>query len=811
MDIKRLSRKTAETILSGQVITDVIDILKELLENALDSKAKSIRVSCGENGMDYLEITDDGNGIFKESLMLMCRFGGTSKIYGYEDIEDISGFGFRGEGLAAIRHSSDIEVISRVQSDPKGWKAVYSQDKEEPNISEVDCSVGTRIRVISPFLKDKVKREELQKDAKTYLKRMVEYIQTYALIKPNTKFEFHNYIAGKNNCIFSYLKDSSVIGRIGEIFGFDMASNISLSTAEEDQITIKAYLSNVITSGTFKLTSIVKKCDLRMVVNEKPADFPKGFKSVVDRIYTEYNPNAKYFVLLFISVPNQWVDFNLSKDKREVQIKNKETIKKILNGLVEKHILGIKEMQKVVQTQVFRSQVDQIPSRAIQTQSKISFYSKTQIPERTGNKEETKMDFEKDSVIKEEKDDQTNSPRLNSKPDSIPENHTQSNFEYNPDSKYKRRSGHHHQIHDSSELKSIINPNQKGILTKSQNSDQVQVATPSYMRRVEMQEEAGGKMANSEDRVQSRIDSSNKTGSKDGSIYSETDYKMGKGEKEERDFDSELDGNLMKITRKPKSQQNYIEDDNLLKEKLFADNEVTEDPIKAKLLKRMRASKLQRDQQKFLKSNFAELKVVGQFNKGFIICKWKDGDGRYLVIDQHAADEKSNYEKMVSDLKVNTQMLISPIVVSLTIVEWMVVKEKLEVFEKNGFKLNLVTEEENNKHIVEILGVPNVFFWKYDKKDFMDLLYLVVNHGGYLDELILPKTKREIATKACRSSIMIGSALNNQSMREVVKKMSTLDQPWNCPHGRPSTIIAEGIREPKFPKSSIVERLKTVI
>ena len=91
-------------------------------------------------------------------------------------------------------------------------------------------------------------------------------------------------------------------------------------------------------------------------------------------------------------------------------------------------------------------------------------------------------------------------------------------------------------------------------------------------------------------------------------------------------------------------------------------------------------------------------------------------------------------------------------VVKVSLSQLMAVEDNMQVFVDNGFKVNLINRPADNVYEVCIVGVPNMFFWQYNQQDFLDLLYLVMNHAKYLEDLMVPKAKRELATKACRQS-----------------------------------------------------------
>ena len=196
----------------------------------------------------------------------------------------------------------------------------------------------------------------------------------------------------------------------------------------------------------------------------------------------------------------------------------------------------------------------------------------------------------------------------------------------------------------------------------------------------------------------------------------------------------------------------------------------------------------------FCKENFKDLKIIGQFNVGFIIAYLKERDAIFIV-DQHAADEKANYEKLIREYKFQSQMLITPMSLSnLTDIEIHTVKENLGLFEKNGFSL-LLKQDEEEKPQIFIKSLPCFKNVQFTHDDFYELLKSInsFDHCSH-DEIIRPsKFKSSIAYKACRSSLMVGDCLDKKTMKKVVDKLSELASPWNCPHGRPTMIKSENL------------------
>ncbi|KAF9763328.1 DNA mismatch repair protein PMS1, partial [Nosema granulosis] len=175
------------------------------------------------------------------------------------------------------------------------------------------------------------------------------------------------------------------------------------------------------------------------------------------------------------------------------------------------------------------------------------------------------------------------------------------------------------------------------------------------------------------------------------------------------------------------------------------------------------------------KSDFNQMKIIGQFNNGFILTSLKKNERTFLIlVDQHAADEIYNYEALQKTMKIQKQKLILPIKLSLTPIEDLYVQENIAVFDRFGFEIK-------NKEITTIPCLGDVVF---NMEDFNGILENLKN-----DVINFDKLHDIYATKACRSSVMIGENLTHAKMCNVVSNLSRLVNPWKCPHGRPTFII----------------------
>lgn len=120
MPIAALSDITTSAITSSLVLTDAISVVKELLDNALDSGATNITIEISANTIDIIQVRDNGTGIGVEDRQLLCKRGYTSKIRTIEDLAQLGGLslGFRGEALASIAElSKSVALTTRVDGE----------------------------------------------------------------------------------------------------------------------------------------------------------------------------------------------------------------------------------------------------------------------------------------------------------------------------------------------------------------------------------------------------------------------------------------------------------------------------------------------------------------------------------------------------------------------------------------------------------------------------------------------------------------------------------------------------------------------
>ena len=232
------------------------------------------------------------------------------------------------------------------------------------------------------------------------------------------------------------------------------------------------------------------------------------------------------------------------------------------------------------------------------------------------------------------------------------------------------------------------------------------------------------------------------------------------------------------------------------------------------------------DQINLNKEDFDKMEVIGQFNLGFILAKCEKN--HLWIMDQHACDEKYNFERLCNTTVIHEQKLLAPMPLELSPSEETCVLDHMEIFEKNGFRFNYEADKAP-RHRLSLTALPHsgardgrkgVQFGKEDVSALCAILGVtdgsafsqdggtgvsgdgmygnnaVRRYAGNSSQLTqqqdekaiarLPKTIAMFANRACRGSIMIGTALSRKEMEDILDRLKGVDHPWNCPHGRPT-------------------------
>ena len=202
-----------------------------------------------------------------------------------------------------------------------------------------------------------------------------------------------------------------------------------------------------------------------------------------------------------------------------------------------------------------------------------------------------------------------------------------------------------------------------------------------------------------------------------------------------------------------------------------------------------------------LKDDFARMRICGQFNLGFILAvrpsrssspSQPASSDELFIIDQHASDEKTNFERLQSTTVVQNQCLVHPLTLDLTAIEEELILEHNPILLRNGFSVSIDTSGDVPVgHRCKLLSLPMSREITFSVSDLEELIAALADSppqaNSGLERIPRPsKVRRMFAMRACRSSVMVGKVLRTAQMEGLVRAMGTIEKPWNCPHGRPT-------------------------
>lgn len=211
------------------------------------------------------------------------------------------------------------------------------------------------------------------------------------------------------------------------------------------------------------------------------------------------------------------------------------------------------------------------------------------------------------------------------------------------------------------------------------------------------------------------------------------------------------------------------------------------------------------------KADFLRMRIIGQFNLGFILAYRRasqtDAVDQIFVIDQHAADEKFNFEHLSQTTNLAPQRLVQAKTLELSAQDEEILLCNPTVLERNGFQVDIdETGDVPSGRRCKLLSLPTSKGTTFGVADLEELIHLLSESIGSMsmdtdrphNQQYIPRpsrVRRMLAMRACRSSIMVGKNLSRKQMTEVVGHMASMEKPWNCPHGRPTMRHLAGLDE----------------
>ncbi|ESO08857.1 hypothetical protein HELRODRAFT_190644 [Helobdella robusta] len=329
--IIRLSEDVINRIAAGEVIQRPANAVKEMLENCLDAGSTNVSIILQEGGLKYLQIQDNGSGIPKEDMDIVCERFTTSKLKKFEDLTNISTYGFRGEALASISHVAHITIVSKTSDSLCAFKGTYSDGKLKESLKPCAGNVGTQIIVEDLFYNVPTRRLILKNATEEYQK-IVDVVTRYAIHNPNVGF-----LVKKQNETNPDLKTQSGSSRLDNIallFGSSIAKEILSFEHEDKKLSFK--LAGCATNANYSS----KKRAFILFINHRSVE-STDLRKAVESVYNAYLPKGSYpFVYISLEISPQNIDVNVHPTKSEVHFMYESEIFDCVQRQLDSCLLG---------------------------------------------------------------------------------------------------------------------------------------------------------------------------------------------------------------------------------------------------------------------------------------------------------------------------------------------------------------------------------------------------------------------------------------------------------------------------------------
>ncbi len=765
-NIVLLDELTINKIAAGEVIERPASVVKELVENSIDAGAKHITIEIKNGGISFIRITDDGKGIQKDDVEMAFERHATSKIRSADDLQEVKSMGFRGEALASIAAISNVELVSRQETDEIGTRIVVEGGKVL-SVDEIGCAKGTTITIRNLFFNTPVRYKFLKKDftESGYIEDVVTRI---ALINSDVSIKYIN--TGKN--VISTNGSGNIRDSIYNIFGKEVTNNLINVDYEFEYIKVKGVIGNPSISRANRSNQIF------FVNNRYVKD--KTLSSAVEQAYKGLLPFGKFpFLVLNIEMAPSKVDVNVHPAKLEVRFAEESIVFKavyhaIKDSLVKQNISN--ESQKVDENQLKVSAFAEDAS--IKTKKeKVENETKP-----INNPITSKLDYSNEDVFnklrllqEELKKEVEDNPNI-----QLTDEYKKMTEQFN--------SSINNEITSSTEINEQINEGTNSVQEDEIKTEENQDLVEKELTQQNESEIEENKQQNSENDLneyntnknqsleEQKLETNNQEIIEDENIESISPEETIKEnievdeEVQQEDQNSELSFRQMykklfgkepyggRIIEEPKKNDNIYE---------INDDDFSQDNLS-----------IFENEEQYTKPNY---NYIGSAFDSFVILEIKN---ELFIMDQKLANERIMYEKIKNNFNntgdKSSQMLLLPDVITLDTKQMNIVKDNTKLFEKAGFTL-----EEFGENTIKLIGVPEICVDLNTEELFKEVLE-EINQAPRNDE----SQKEEKFIDAISSRVASKMPINKtkEDIESLIDELLSLQNPFVNAKGKPLVI-----------------------
>ncbi|MBO6703116.1 MAG: DNA mismatch repair endonuclease MutL [Pseudomonadales bacterium] len=359
--INQLDKRLANQIAAGEVVERPASVVKELLENALDSGAQRIEVDLTSGGTKVLRVRDDGSGIHPDDLNLALARHATSKIHRPEDLAAIETLGFRGEALASIASISRLTLTTNISAQAAdGWCVRVTGADMSAEVTPAPHPRGTTVEVSDLFFNTPARRKFLRTERTEYLK-VEEVVRKISLSHPTVTFVLnHN---GKTTRQYSGDDEQQ---RISSVFGHAFLENAIFFSEERGGLELRGWIG----LPTFSRSQADQQFFFvnGRVIRDKVITHAVK-QGYADVLYHGRNP----VYCLFLSINPALVDVNVHPTKHEVRFRESRDVHDFIFRTIHRVLADVRPDEATIAQTMEADVAAQVPMR----QAPMSFGSST--------------------------------------------------------------------------------------------------------------------------------------------------------------------------------------------------------------------------------------------------------------------------------------------------------------------------------------------------------------------------------------------------------------------------------------------------
>ena len=698
--IKVLDQNTINKIAAGEVIEKPSSVIKELVENSIDSGATAVTVEVKGSGLSFLRVTDNGAGIKKDEVKLAFLRHATSKLMTVEDLLSISSLGFRGEALASIAAVAQVEMITKTDDDVTGLRYQIHGGKEISS-EEIGAPGGTTIIVRNLFYNTPARKKFMKTDP-TEISYIYDLICRMCMSHPEISFKF---IANGTDKLFTS-GNGKLRDIIYHIYGRDITSNLLEINAENDYMKISGYIARPCISRSNRSFE-------GYYVNHRYIKSAVLTKAIEDAFRTFVMIHKFPFTEINFQVRPDLLDVNVHPTKMELKFANSQDIYSFTYNAIRETLL-FKEL---------------IPDVAPGKDPKPETFKQRDV----GKAPEAFENKRREAIVRAEE---------RTVPQSQP-----------------------------------VNP-----VTPQTQPEQLCPAEPQTLPQpvcpiIEIIDETS-----SSNNKGSDVIDNNKTEKPAGNyIYADRNNDLERSIVQNRNVVSESPAYTAPAPARPSVTA------------ATPDSTVSA-ASDAAYIEEAGKKYVQQDmfQEKFLtKEARAKHRLIGQLFKTYWLIEY---DGKFFIMDQHAAHEKVKYEELMENYKnkkIYSQYLMPPAVVTLSAAEIEFLHENMEMFEALGYQIENFGGRE-----FKLNAVPDNLFGLDGRELFIDF---IADASSSAKKVTIDTFIHKLSTMACKAAIKGNTEISFKEADALIDQLLKLENPYTCPHGRPTVIsMTEAEIEKKF-------------